>query len=181
MDVAGVRRICRDFALSVGLGATEESRIQVPGRLYPALLPFLPEGMTLEKFQALEVFAVSAMQPVEGTRQSVCEVTSGERRVEVQIGTVASMKGETHLATLVLESLGHPSRRFDLAEGLPIVAGLKMRDPKWSEHILSQLRNLYVGMSRPTSFLCVAANANRVPAECIAALEEKGWVIQKLA
>ena len=91
------------------------------------------------------------------------------------------MKGETHLATLVLESLGHPSRRFDLAEALPIVAGLKMRDPKWSEHILSQLRNLYVGMSRPTSFLCVAANANRVPAECIAALEEKGWVIQKLA
>ncbi|MDR7096181.1 hypothetical protein J2X09_003936 [Hydrogenophaga laconesensis] len=91
------------------------------------------------------------------------------------------MKGETHLATLVLESLGHPSRRFDLEEALPVLAGLKVRDPKMSESILSQFRNLYVGMSRPTSFLCLAVNQTRVSADCIAALQGKGWVLETLA
>jgi DNA helicase II / ATP-dependent DNA helicase PcrA len=90
------------------------------------------------------------------------------------------MKGETHLATLVLESLGHPSRRFDLAEALPVLAGLKVRDPKMSESILGQFRNLYVGMSRPTSFLCLAVNRARVSDDCVAALQAKGWVCDAL-
>lgn len=103
----------------------------------------------------------------------MCQVRRDDRLVEIEIGTVASMKGETHLATLVLESLGHPSRRFDLAEALPVLAGLKVRDPKISESVLSQFRNLYVGMSRPTSFLCLAVNQARVSTDCIAALQRQ--------
>ena len=111
----------------------------------------------------------------------MCQVKREDRLVEIEIGTVASMKGETHLATLVLESLGHPSRRFDLAEALPVLAGLKVRDPKISESVLSQFRNLYVSMSRPTSFLCLAVNQARVSADCIAALQRKGWQVEILA
>jgi hypothetical protein len=41
-------------------------------------------------------------------------------------------------------------------------------------------RNLYVSMSRPTSFLCLAANECRVTPECAAALATKGWVVERL-
>jgi len=62
-----------------------------------------------------------------------------------------------------------------------VLAGLNVRDPKMSESILSQFRNLYVGMSRPTSFLCLAVNQTRVSADCIVALQGKGWVVETLA
>jgi hypothetical protein len=91
------------------------------------------------------------------------------------------MKGETHLATLVLESYGWPGKRFDVEEALPIIAGLSVRDPKLKESHLAQYRNLYVGMSRPTSFLCLAANAERVSDECKAALIGLGWVVRNVA
>lgn len=181
LDTASIRELCRDLALSQDLGATEASRIEVPGRFFEQLRHLLPNDMTREKFCSLELFTAPAQQPFEEARKRVCEILANDRRVEIQLGTVASMKGETHLATLVLESLGHPSRRFDLAEVLPVVAGLSPRDPKLKESVLSQFRNLYVAMSRPTSFLCVAANLARVTPECVAALEGKGWVVTKLA
>jgi hypothetical protein len=90
------------------------------------------------------------------------------------------MKGETHLATLVLESFGWPSRRFDLKLAMPVLAGLAVRDPKMTEHQLALLRNLYVGMSRPTSFLCVAANEGRVTDDCRKGLAAQGWVVEHL-
>ena len=179
-DVAAVRRLCRHLALSNEQVATEENRLQIPGVFYQPLLPFLPNDMTLETFQKLAVFVASEKQPAAEMNQQSCVVVIGDRSVQIKVGTVASMKGETHLATLVLESLGHPSRRFDLAEALPVIAGLSVLDPKLKESQLSQFRNLYVGMSRPTSFLCAAVNAGRVSAECVAALENKGWIVKRL-
>ncbi|MBD2835579.1 hypothetical protein ID144_00820 [Pseudomonas sp. JM0905a] len=81
------------------------------------------------------------------------------------------------MATLVLESLGHPSRRFDMEVALPVIAGLRARAARMPESQLSQFRNLYVGMSRPTSFLCLAVNAERVTEECKTALMGQGWNI----
>lgn len=180
-DVRGVRRLCRELAIDPNLGATEAGRAKAVALFNYYLQPLLPAGMATAKFQALPVFEPPEKQPEQEVIQRRCQVKRDDRCVEVEIGTVASMKGETHLATLVLESLGHPSRRFDLEEALPVLAGLKVRDPKMSESILSQFRNLYVGMSRPTSFLCLAVNQTRVSADCIAALQGKGWVLETLA
>ncbi len=180
-DVKGIRRLCRELATAPNLGATEAGRAKAVELFTQYLHPLLPAGMSTAKFHALSVFEAPEEQPQQDANQRACQVERDDRRVVVEIGTVASMKGETHLATLVLESLGHPSRRFDMAEALPILAGLKARDPKMSESILSQFRNLYVGMSRPTSFLCLAVNQSRVSADCIAALQGKGWVVETLA
>ncbi len=181
-EATAVRHLCRALAVApgLGLGATEAGRGQAIDLFYRYLLPLLPDGMTVAKFQALPVFAPPEKQPEQEASQRFCQVTREDRCVEVEVGTVASMKGETHLATLVLESLGHPSRRFDLAEALPVLAGLTVRDPRMKESILSQFRNLYVGMSRPTSFLCLAVNQERVSADCIAALQDRGWVVETL-
>jgi len=180
-DVKGIRQLCRELALAQNMGATEVGRAKAIELFFQCLHPLLPAGMSAAKFQALPVFQAPEMQPEQEANQRVCQVKREDRLVEIEIGTVASMKGETHLATLVLESLGHPSRRFDLAEALPVLAGLKVRDPKISESVLSQFRNLYVSMSRPTSFLCLAVNQARVSADCIAALQRKGWQVEILA
>lgn len=181
LDTRGVRRLCRELAIHPNLGATENGRAQAVELFAQYLHPLLPVGMNALRLQALPVFEPPEKQPQQDEAQRLCRVTRDDRVVEIEIGTVASMKGETHLATLVLESLGHPSRRFDLAEALPVLAGVKVRDPKMRESILSQFRNLYVGMSRPTSFLCLAVNQARVTADCIAALQKQGWEVEVLS
>lgn len=180
-DTAPVRLLCRDLALNNGLGRTKASRLEVPGLFFESLKPLLPAELTVDKFAKLPVFEEPDELPEVELNQRVCQVSQGDRQVNVQIGTVASMKGETHLATLVLESFGWPARRFDLKEAMPVVAGLAVRDPKMTENQLALFRNLYVGMSRPTSFLCVAVNENRVSDDCMNALLAQGWVIEHLA
>lgn len=180
-DVNVIRQLCRELAIVQNLGATEAGRTKAVELFFQYLHPLLPAGISADEFQALPIFQAPEKQPEEEARQRVCQVICDDRLVEIQIGTVASMKGETHLATLVLESIGHPSRRFDLEEALPVLAGLKVRDPKMSESILSQFRNLYVGMSRPTSFLCLAVNRARVSDECVAELVRHGWKVDALA
>lgn len=180
LDAKGVRQLCRELAVASGLGATEAGRTKAFDLFAQYLQPLLPEDMTAAKFQELPIFEAPEQVPEQEVNQRLCQVKREERVVEVEIGTVASMKGETHLATLVLESLGHPSRRFDLEEALPVLAGLTVRDPKMKETILSQFRNLYVAMSRPTSFLCLAINQTRITGDCLAALQAKGWAVEPL-
>jgi len=134
----------------------------------------------LADFAKLQVFEEPDEAPEVELHQRVCRVEHGGRRVDVQIGSIASMKGETHLATLVLESFGWPSRRFDLKLAIPVIAGLEVRESRMSEHQLAQFRSLYVGMSRPTNLLCLAANEKRVSVDCKTALMAQGWVIEHI-
>jgi DNA helicase II / ATP-dependent DNA helicase PcrA len=43
------------------------------------------------------------------------------------------------------------------------------------------MRNVYVAMSRPTRFLCLAANESRVARDIREALESKDWQIERVA
>jgi DNA helicase-2/ATP-dependent DNA helicase PcrA len=180
-DTAPIRLLCRDLALNNNLGLSKATRCTVPSLFFESLKSLLPAELTLDKFVKLPVFEEPDDTPEAAVNQRFCQVSQGGRQVNIQIGTVASMKGETHLATLVLESFGWPARRFDLKEALPLVAGLAVRDPKMTENQLALFRNLYVGMSRPTSFLCVAVNEHRVSDACKNALVAQGWVVEHLA
>lgn len=179
-DSTAVVQLFHTLALATDLDGSDDGRARAIAIFYKYLQPLFPAGMTFAEFQTLPVFAPPEKQPEQEVDQQRCRVTKDGRSVEVEIGTVASMKGETHLATLVLESLGYPSRRFDLQEALPVLAGLNVRDPKMKESVLSQFRSLYVGMSRPTSFLCLAVNQARVSADCVTALQQQGWAIEVL-
>lgn len=177
-DTKPLRLLIRHLALSADLAASQENRQGVPGTLFGPLQPLLPEGMSADQFAALPLFAEPDAPVISEAVRNVCSVEHDGKQIDIQIGSLASMKGETHLATLVLESLGWRSKRFDLQEALPVICGLKTRDPALKESNLSQYRNLYVGMSRPTSFLCLAVNATRVSEECKAAIAGRGWVLR---
>lgn len=147
--------------------------------LYERLKFLLPNAMTYEAFATLDAFEVP-QQSAPGESALSCTVSRAGRDVVIGLGTVASMKGQTHVASLILESYGGKSRRFDLAMALPYIAGVGKDLMKLSVTQKVQLRNVYVAMSRPTHYLCLAANENRVAPDVRNAIEKIGWHVEIL-
>lgn len=154
-----------------------DSTIQL---VYEGLKPYLPDELEFDEFSALRVFDEPGPQGTSSSTASTrCQVFHLGRSLEFGLGTTAGMKGETHSASLVLESYGGNSRKFDVALGLEYIAGIASKKldklPKTQQ---AQMRNLYVAMSRPAALLCLAANEERVPPGLRTALLSKGWYIE---
>ncbi len=175
-SAVAMQALIRDLVVEAALSGSAAARQALPGILYQRLQPLLPAGMTAAAFAAMPVFAQALAHGPVNEQPSTCTVTHDGRDLSFTVGTVASMKGETHLSSLVLESYGGKSKRFDLAMALPAIAGVKPL-PKMGVTHEGQMRNLYVAMSRPTRFLCLAANAARVDDETRDGLVAKGWEV----
>ncbi|MCA7949578.1 hypothetical protein LGM43_04780 [Burkholderia seminalis] len=176
--------LTRQLALSGEQLCSVDQRAALFQLLYDGLKPYLPNELEIEAFKALSVFDEPEDVARVGLAPAVttCHMLDQGRSLQIDVGTVASMKGETHSASLVLESYGGISRKFDVALGLEYIAGIPSKAlaklPKTQQ---AQMRNLYVAMSRPTSLLCLAANESRVPQKVCDALAKKGWQIQTVA
>lgn len=171
-----IETLTRQLALEGEALCADDNLAALLALLYAGLSPYLPEECDAETFRRLAVFTdVRAGLGVGlATSSSSCAGSP-----EVVLGTIASMKGETHVASLVLESYGGNSRQFDVALGLTYIAGQATKAlaklPKTQQ---AQMRNLYVAMSRPTTLLCLAANENRIPQSLRDGLVAKGWHIE---
>ena len=179
IDVRPLQAACRQLVLNQNPTSSEQSWDSVPNLLYPALEPLIPRGILLEEFRALEVFARGQDEHHASGDCRVVRIVRDGRSVQVTLGTVLSMKGETHLSTLVLESFGR-SRRFDLEHALPLFGGSETFPRKAPKTFVAQLRSLYVGMSRPTHHLCLAMNGARSKQQDLAALERAGWTVDRI-
>ncbi|RLD09214.1 MAG: hypothetical protein DRI56_04580, partial [Chloroflexota bacterium] len=119
-------------------------------------------------------------------QKSVTNTYSCDNDVDIQVGTIHSVKGETHDATLILET--KYSRWFDLEDMLDYLISDNITRPiedysrpKTRASIQAGfLRKLYVAASRPRHLLCMAISANHVTAEQINGLRDKGWGIKSL-
>lgn len=77
--------------------------------------------------------------------------------IDIEVATVHSVKGETHAATLYLETAYYGHHESDyLSEQFKGVAYTGSE-----ERILNALKVVYVGMSRPRYLLCVAIQKDR--------------------
>lgn len=78
-------------------------------------------------------------------------------KIDIEVSTVHAVKGETHAATLYLETSyfgKHESERLSAQfKGIPYIGT--------DERTLSSLKVAYVGMSRPRYLLCVAIQKDR--------------------
>lgn len=176
-----IEKLTRQLALSGETLCSDGQRDTLLQLLYAELKPYLPDAIGFDAFKALSVFedtGASSVQTASATTTR-CQVTHQGKSLDFGLGTVAGMKGETHAASLVLESYGGTSRKFDVALGLEYIAGVASKElaklPKTQQ---AQMRNLYVAMSRPTKLLCLAANESRVPQTLLDALASKGWHIE---
>jgi DNA helicase II / ATP-dependent DNA helicase PcrA len=182
VDITALRRLCRDLALADTSVADDGLRELVGDTLYAAARSLLPATMSHATFMEMPLLSkpegVAAQILLEAHQ---CIVERDGRTARIELGTVASMKGETHLASLVLESHGGQSKHFDLQSALPMLSGARPIDKNTSALLKGQYRNLYVAMSRPSHFLCLAMNTARAAPEHVTALTAKGWVIETLS
>jgi hypothetical protein len=95
-----------------------------------------------------------------------------EPPVTVRLGSIHSVKGETHTATMVLESY---SRTHHLNALKGWLLGKKTGGSGQKAAMLRRLKLHYVAMTRPKRFLCLAMRAESWQSDEIAALKLRGW------
>lgn len=108
---------------------------------------------------------------------------AGAPQVRVRLGSIHSVKGETHTATLVLDSFYFAHH---LSELKPWLIGAKSGGSRLNgrgnvvaegSRMLGRLRLHYVAMTRPTHLLCLAMRKDAfVPGE-LDILTGRGWMV----
>lgn len=103
------------------------------------------------------------------------------RAVDIHVGTIHSAKGQTHTATLVLETFRH---KHDMASLMDWLIG-KKRGWKRSDNksIEARLRLIFTAMTRPTHLLCLAMRREVFGDDLDAdpkakALRDRGWLLK---
>lgn len=96
--------------------------------------------------------------------------------VRVKVGTIHSVKGETHMATLVLDTHYYGSHLLRIKDWL---VGRQMGLPPRpaSETLRASLKQHYVAMTRPSHFLCVAMRTGDLTTEEIQLMQHRHWRI----
>jgi hypothetical protein len=91
----------------------------------------------------------------------------------IRLSSIHSVKGETHLSTLVLESYWH-QHQLQLLK--PWLLG-KSGGAGVSDQMKKRLRLHYVAMTRPSRLLCLALRKDGLEATEIAELQNRGWTV----
>jgi len=101
---------------------------------------------------------------------------AGDVSLPIRFDSIHGVKGETHAATLVVETF---AKQHDLKELLPVLTaaqhGSQMRDSA-----RGHCKRVFVGMSRPSHLLCLAISAEHIADAQITALATSGWKIEKI-
>jgi len=105
-----------------------------------------------EDMQLLRDFIESEENTVQMDSKHVNRWINDRKDIGVDFSTMYKVKGETHIATLYLET--ETSRSSDLKRIMPLFHGKEIKNKK---EIHEKSRKVaYVGFSRPTHLLCVA-------------------------
>lgn len=99
-------------------------------------------------------------------------------KISIRLGSIHSVKGETHTATLVLESF---HQTHHLKKLLPWLAGKrpKARADNTGEGaaMVERLKLHYVAMTRPSHLLCLAMRSDALTAKEREAIQARNWRI----
>lgn len=103
-------------------------------------------------------------------------------KVQIRIGSIHSIKGETHTATLVCETFWYA---HNLEKLEPWITGKRSGYNSDGVQQRTRLKTHYVAMTRPTHLLCLAmkrsafeSNSGDLDPKDIEKLEQRGWQIK---
>jgi len=127
--------------------------------------------------------AVPAAASPQDAGPNVYRVDDGAgRSVDIRLGSVHSMKGQTHLATLLLSTYwhDHSARRM-----LPWLLGEKVNLNGAGKQDRIRLQQTYVAMTRPSHLLCLAIprsvlGEDAAMATQVATLRNQGWTVAEV-
>ena len=98
---------------------------------------------------------------------------SGGASLPIRLDSIHGVKGETHAATLIVETF---ARQHDLKELLPVLTQAK-HGSQLTGPAHGHCKRLFVGMSRPSHLLCLAVSGDHVTGEQRVALANSGWKV----
>ncbi|MCK6078388.1 UvrD-helicase domain-containing protein [Paenibacillus silvae] len=105
--------------------------------------------------------------------------TYGYQNIQINLNSVHGVKGETHSATLLLESSFHRSSLpgTDMTDILEYMSGEFNHELSTNSSINKALKLAYVAFSRARYFVGVALDRSNVTNEQIEKLKDSGWEI----
>jgi DNA helicase II / ATP-dependent DNA helicase PcrA len=114
-------------------------------------------------------------------KDNIYRHTKDGKTVRIRVGSIHSVKGETHTATLVMETFWHA---HNLQSIMPWICCDKEGCSEAKKRDIQRLKIHYVAMTRPTHLLCLAMkksvfeNDNGEPKkEILNRLSDRGWRI----
>ena len=118
--------------------------------------------------------AVVTVAQIPETPENVYRYPPEAPKVNIRLGSIHSVKGETHTATLVLESYFHDHH---LQELKPWLLGMKSGGTGQKVRMSGRLKLHYVAMTRPSHLLCLAMRRDSLDDAEMATLVARGWHI----
>jgi len=94
----------------------------------------------------------SYMNNLAGQHQEEQDNTITVNGIPIELNTIAGIKGETHTATLILETFFYKHNIEDAIKTMLIGSAKNKNNDRASKRV----KHLYVAMTRPTTFLCLA-------------------------
>jgi DNA helicase II / ATP-dependent DNA helicase PcrA len=118
-----------------------------------------------------------AQRPPAAQRDNVFRFPSGKPKVQIQVASIHSVKGETHTATLVLDTFFHDHHLAALKRWL---VGKKSGAGTEGPRNVSRLKQHYVAMTRPSHLLCLAMQEDCLSNGDVLKLKERGWRVARV-
>ncbi|MCG3692185.1 UvrD-helicase domain-containing protein [Aliarcobacter butzleri] len=131
-------------------------------------------GKYIDEEKLKEVIKNYKFEFIQKINKNKFNYSNGEITFDIDISTIHKVKGETHTATLVLETF---NRTYDLKQLLNLLKG---KTVKSSTMVDSKKKLLYVAMSRPTHLLCFAINKEHLNDGDKSDLESCGYILKRV-
>ncbi len=152
-------------------------------RLRQGLAPLLEDRRVEEATEFCRwsaSFAEDALNRALGSRVPLnrYRFPESEPAVEIDVGTIHSAKGQTHTATLVVETFFY---EYDIEGLLPwLIGGKSGIDKSARDTRLDRMRFIYTAMTRPSHLLCLAMREQAITKKwkldtAIEAFQSRGW------
>jgi len=131
---------------------------------------------------------LTSLPVTQKRRDNIYRYPNDDPKVPIHVGSIHSVKGETHTATLVLETFWQdPKGRHNLELLSPWLRGNKSGGLGTGVQQKSRLKLHYVAMTRPTHLLCLAmkrsmfeeGNGDLDP-KVMQELEQRGWQVKSI-
>jgi ATP-dependent DNA helicase UvrD/PcrA len=144
-----------------------------------AIAGSLPSSVPFLKWPELSIGAELETETIKRRTDNLFSYPQDAPIVHVRLGSIHSVKGETHTAALVLESFYYDHHLSELKPWLlgARSGGIKKGMTFEGSRLLGRLRLHYVAMTRPSHLLCIAMRKDALDDQEIVTLRERGWQI----
>lgn len=124
-----------------------------------------------------------AGSPTRLSTPNVYSVQGHEASINIRLGSIHSVKGQTHVATLLLNTFWHHHSGLRI---MPWLKGEKANGNGAQSRDTQRLLHTYVAMTRPSHLLCVAVPRSALGSDqtaqttTVTALRQRGWCVAEI-